>query len=466
MSASSRAADNGVGSAPGDPPRRPAVPLALLLLAGSGAACAATAPGAPEERPPGARAVSGFLSSRYRGRSGLGERDHDLYQVLSADWRGREPASASAHVLGELAWDLDGPDADGEFAFYSLQDTYGRRLTGRLLHAYLDLPGSPRFEVLRLGRQFFHDTPLGVTFDGARLETARAALLGARFGAYAGVPVHPYESSRSGDLVGGLLGLWELWKGALLRLDWMHLEDETRLRTAKNDLVGVDLQQALRGRERDALLEARWTGLEGAGRDVRLRATFFDSPLGWTLDASYYELLTTQNELAVPLDPFSSSLFELFPYRQVTLLASKSWTHLVLEGGADARRVADSDDVGEFNRDFLRGHLSATGDDLLPWDTSLTLTGEVWNADADDFRSWGVALAREFGDRVDVDFGSYYSLYKVDFFANEERDHVRTWFAGLSYDPRPSTRFSLDYQFEQNDLDDFHQLRVGCTWRF
>src|SRR5262245_39092312 len=121
--------------------------LVLLFLAG---ACAARA---PREEGAGGRSVSGSATTRYRGRSGLGASDQDLREVVALDWRGRAPSGPSAHVLGELDWDLDGPDADDEFAFYSLQDTYDHRLTGRLLHAYLDLPRGKVLETVRLGRQ-------------------------------------------------------------------------------------------------------------------------------------------------------------------------------------------------------------------------------------------------------------------------------------------------------------------------
>ncbi len=440
--------------------------LALGFISTWSGACASRPPQTAEAPASSAdRPITGFLSSRYRGRSGLGETDHDLYETLSLDWGSAEKTPASGHVLGELAWDLDGADG-GEFAFFSLQDTYDHRLTGRLHHAYLDVHRWRELEVLRLGRQPLYETPVTLYFDGVRCESSALEMPGSRVGAYGGIPVHPYESSSDGDFVAGLFGQWDVWKQALLRLDWMHLTDENRLGDHQNDLLGVELQQAIRGKERDTLFQAKWTGLDGSGRDLRLSTNFFDSERGFSFDASYYELVTKQNDLAVPLDPFTSALFELFPYHQVTLLASKTWKRLVLQGGADVRRVDDPEDVGQFNRDFVRGHVTATTDALLPWDLALSLTGETWESDGNDFESWGIDLSREVGKHIDASVGSYYSPFKYDLFANEERDHVRTWYFDVRYDSTPSTRLSLDYELEQNDLDDFHLVKVGCTWRF
>jgi hypothetical protein len=195
--------------------------------------------------------------------------------------------------------------------------------------------------------------------------------------------------------------------------------------------------------------------------------TGYDPERDLMIRASYYELLETQDHLALELDPLFGALLELFPYEQAGLLASKGITDwLLLEGGVDVRNVSDEDDEGEFNRDFSRYYVNVGLLDLTSHEIDLTITGDSYDSDRSDVRTWGADVSWDATERLETAVGSYYSLYKYDLFLNEERDDVRTYYVRLDYEQTRNLSFDLDYEFEDEDLDDYHTVKVGVSWRF
>jgi hypothetical protein len=209
--------------------------------------------------------------------------------------------------------------------------------------------------------------------------------------------------------------------------------------------------------------------LEGESRDYRLRASYADYEHDLTLQAAFYELLQTQSELPLEIDPFYDQLLDYAPFYSMQLLASKGIAEwLSLQGGADLRRVSDSDDVGQFNRDLDRYYATAVLDGE-PWeplaDFALSLTGESWDSDGEEIRSYGADLACERG-RSETSLGSYYSLYKFDVVSGEEREDVRTYYLRFARELGAATNADVRYEFEDSEFDDYHTLRLGLTWRF
>ena len=407
------------------------------------------------------RPVTGQLLSRYRGRFTGDESDHDLYETVDLALEDPERRWSGA-ILARAAYDLDGRES-GQDDFFSLQDTYDHRLTAQLFHAYVDV-ATRSLALLRVGRQPSYETPLTVFFDGVRAELAPQGERRAQVGAYAGVGEHMYESSPEGDLVFGTFGSLLVWKGAELRADWMHLEDERLGLGHEDDLLGLVLGQDILGENHSTRLDLRFTSLEGDGRDLRLSGSHVDSRANVSLQGSLYRLLQEQNQLAAPLDPFSDTLFELFPYTQLGLSATKDWKDFSLLSGLDLRRVDDSTDEGEFNRDFERYFLTGTLPEALP--VIVSVTGELWRATDADYETWGANLAREFDGGWDASLGSQYSLYEYDLMSGEERDHVRTTYLDLRGKANLAQRWRMRYAFERNDIDDYHEVRLEYAWNF
>src|SRR6185369_7255105 len=99
----------------------------------------------------------------------------------------------------------------------------------------------------------------------------------------------------------------------------MHLEDEALLGAHNNDLYAAGVWQSVGSFE----LEGQYSRLEDEDRDVRGRVTFNQPEVDLMLQVSWYQLLHTQNDLVLELDPFFSATQALFPYSQLGLLVSK-----------------------------------------------------------------------------------------------------------------------------------------------
>lgn len=407
--------------------------------------------------------VHGYLTSFYRGRWTGDEGDHDLQEILSIDFGDPARHAWTGHAMTRVNADLDG-GGDSPSEFSDLTDIFDGAVTARLYDAWVERRSDGVVERTRIGRQTLWDTPVFAWFDGVSAQTSETEKNQVSFGAYGGIPVRQYESSREGDLLLGAYGQARPWTEGRVRLDWMRLEDESSTGEHEENLTKLGLWQGL---WQQLQLEGSASMLGSEERDCSAAATWRNPEAGLTLQASYYQLLETQRDLPMEIDPFYATLAELFPYGQARVLASKDFGEKVsVEAGADVRRVTDDGDEGQFNRDFERFFSTVHLRELLPAGLALGLTGESWDADASDIRTWGVDLSRQFGEKIDTSLGSSYALYKVDVQSGEEQDDVRTWYLRLRWKRSSSIRWDLRYEVEDSDIDTFHGLRVAMTWRF
>lgn len=425
------------------------------------AGAAATQAAAVE--PPGTVAIDGSLTTRYIGRAGDGYHDQDIYTLLSAQVGDPDEDPYSAYILGRLSMDLDGDSGGEDSPFYSLEDTYDHSVNGHLYEAYVDFQDAG-LDLMRAGRQTLVETPAYVRFDGATLETSPEGDDRRQYGVYGGQTVHEYESSPEGDSVFGVYVANRMWKGGRTRLDYMHLDDEQQLGSDANDLLSAQVQQNF---GRDLYLKSGYSLLESEPREFDARATWTPAESGWMVQTSYYELLQSEGSLAEEIDPFYQTLQQLYPFWLSRLLVSKILdSGYSIEGGADVRRVDDSADEGEFNRDYERYHLTGTVNDWCLPGLALALTGDYWTADGSDTNSFGLDLTRELSEMVRGSIGSYYQLYKNDFLLGEERDDVRTYYAAVRYRPEKRLTWAFGFEYEDSEEGDFETLTAKATWHF
>lgn len=418
---------------------------------------AAAAPAAATKAPKSW--LSGQLKSRYLLRWTGDDSDNDLVETLVLDAGHSDTDKVTGHLMGRLAWDMDGYDS----TFSSINDSYGGRLDGLLYDAYADVHRVGGFSLIRLGRQSVYETPEFAYFDGAHVASEEMGDLALQAGGYIGSSVHLYESSKVGDLTAGVYLQARPWKSGRMRIDYMHLEDEDRLQTSEDDLFGAGYWQGI---GRYVNLEAHYSRIADRDRDVLGRATARVSEWGTLVQASYYALLRTQGDLVLEADPFFNALNELNPYDQWTLLVAQDVTkQLRLQAAGDLRRLHDSADEGFYNRDYDHLYGTATLTDLGTAGLRISGTADWWNSDDQDTQSWGADASYDL-DKTTASIGTYYSLYKYDLFSNTERDHVRTYFLRLRHKASDAVTFEGDYELENDDYDQYQRLRLGVTWRF
>lgn len=413
----------------------------------------------------GSIAIHGYLSSQYRGRWANSEADNDLYEFLAVDVGDPTKDKWTAHLSARMSVDLDGaPPSDTPPIFFGLADTYDSAVNARLYEAHVDGTDIGPFAEMKIGRQIDYETPVYAWFDGAYLQTKSIGDHKLDFGAYGGVPVYMFESSTSGDVQAGAFAESKLWSQAKGRLDYMYLEDTTSTGYHSDNLWRLGVWQDL---GQNLHFEGNYSRLNDHNRDWALRANWAKPEDDLTVQVSFYQLLEGQQDLALPIDPFYTSLFELFPFFDARFLISKGfgekWN---LQAGFDSRQVTDSADEGDFNHDFYRYFLTAVMSDVLPAGLVLSVTGEVWDGGSTGIVTSGADLSRRFGGKLDGAIGTYYALYKNDLFSQDEQQNVRAYYLKLRYHQGQSLIWDLRYEYESDDFGPFNTLVLGLVWHF
>ena len=407
--------------------------------------------------------IHGSVVTTMRERWTANDSDLDLSSTVSLDLGNPDKNPWTGHVLTQIPIDLDGK-RDPHSVFFDLDDTYDQAVVPRLYDAYAETHDAGFLATARIGRQTLWDTPVFAWIVGASAETKEEGKAHVSVGAYAGIPVHQYDSSHSGDFLGGLYGQAQPWTRGRVRLDWMNIQDQSDTGSMEENLWKASLWQGIGPNTR---VEGTITRLGNEERDWSATATWWDQASDVSVQASFYELQATQGSLPLEIDPYFATLFDLFPYYQARLMASKGFGEKVsVQAGTEMRRVSDETDEGQFNRDFERYFSTVQLREVLPAHVVLGMTGEVWNSQGNDIRSWGADLSRRYGESFDASVGTYYSLYKTDLVSGTENDDVRTWFLRLLWKQTKSSAFDLRYDVEDEDPHAFQTLRLGWTWRF
>lgn len=409
--------------------------------------------------------VTGYFSLRSQSRWAVdhGDEDHDLYGVAGVDYFTGGENSWGLHLMVRGSWGLNEQDPDS--VFFGVQDTYTNQLEGRIYHAYADAPTGDSLGLLRFGRMLIYETPVTVYVDGAQVETTPNGPTEFVMGAYGGGSVHQFDDWPSDELLGGVYTRFRPWVDGLLRIDWLHLDDENvRFADGQNDLIAADLLHLIGDGLR---LNGNFSLLEGRANDLQFDGLWMSGEGDMSLRFSYYELLEAQRDLANELNPFFNIVNTYYPFNQTQFVVTKSFDEVLeLYGGLDMRRVDEEGDIGRYNRDFDRYYLTAALPSLLPLETTVSLTGEIWDSPDTEMESWGLDLTSRMTEDTKLSLGSYYSLYKYYFDISDEREDVRTYYGELRNSVSDSMNVMARYEYEDQELDSFHSLRLGVTWRF
>ncbi len=412
----------------------------------------------------GQATLDGYINLRSRSRWVIdpdGD-DHDLFAVIGVNYDSGGPESWGAHLLLRGSWGLDKQAPDS--VFFSVQDTYSNRVDARVYHAYIDAPVGDDLSLARIGRMILFETPTTAYFDGVQFETAPIGPTQFMVGAYGGLSVHQAEGWPSDEWMHGLYTGFRPWIDGRMRFDWMHFEDDNRFGQGSNDLVAGSVAHQVSDNLR---LGGNYSLLNGNGNDFALDGNWVLPDRDLTVRVSYFSLLKAQSDLAFELNPFFNFLNTYSPYDETQLMISKAFSDdFDLYGGVASRRVGDEANIGRFNRDFDRYYLTASFPDLIPSNTTLSLTGESWDSPGNDIQTWGLDLSSRPTDDWKLSAGSYFSLYKYFRDVGTERDEVRTYFGEIRHSLVESTNLMLRYEYENEELDSFHSLILGVTWRF
>ncbi|MBF0286990.1 MAG: hypothetical protein HQM14_04160 [SAR324 cluster bacterium] len=414
--------------------------------------------------------TTGFISGKYVIRATEFEdekfSDQDIFGQFKVDLTAPKHNLYEAHVFGSLRSDQDGDQNHrGFFPFEDAGDISDQGSKGYLYEAHLDfnyiLPGVKQ---LRLGRQSGQRGEV-VFYDGVAADF--------RFGrkfqatAYGGRTVHFHEVDPGDDQVLGAGVDFSPARQTRFSLDYLGIKDERDFLEdeQKDRLVAFKIAQRL-SETAKATLRYRW--INGEARDFRLNSTGF-LPHEFQLSISYFQQFRAQRELTDELSEYAYLLGTTHPYQTLNLNLRKQFSNRYsLDLSYFRRGLVDDQNEGEFNRDYWRTLLSLHVDNFIKDNLSLSLTGEHWESEQ-SVNAAGADLMYRFkwgSDKAKVHAGTYYSLYKYDYYSkHDETEDVRTYYVKGQVPLFHDFSFKGSYEWEDG-FDKYYTLSMGVRYDF
>lgn len=429
------------------------------------------------EEEEGSLRTDGYFSARYVARRAevtLGteertDRDEDLFAQLRIDVTQPEPGRYEFHFFASAKGDLDGEqDRTGYYPLEGVNDTRQDPWVGYVYEAHFDFNYlTDSLRQLRLGRQAgTRDEP--IFFDGAAADLEWSRSFGATV--YGGYAVHFYElgSDPGDDTLGGLGIDYAPADATKITLDYLAVRDEREPFSSerKDSLTSVGLRQGL-GRHWRAAIKAR--GINGEARDAELRTLGMSETGALSFSAVYFRQFRTQNELSTDLAPYSDVLGQSEPFHSLDV--KLRWLFggdYAVDVGLFRRQLLAETDEGPFNRDYRRYYSVLDVDNLWFERFSVSLVAERWDAGTREVSTGGCELAYRTAaaDAARYSAGSYYSIYKYDYYVElGERTRVRTYY--VKADVPLGGGYSVNGAYEYEDAGDrFQTLKVGTRYDF
>lgn len=426
---------------------------------------------AEEGSPPGAGwQLQGTLRLDYRSRSSVrgGEDDADLLGSghLRAALRDEEGAEQMALVVdGLLTWDADGFSAPDQ-SYFGLQETFPDRFHGFLYEGYVESRALVEGLSFRVGRQEVTRED-ALWFDGGSVEVAAAPAL--TFLAYGGIPVHFYESRRQGDALAGLGGRWKVDPRLELGLDGIHVRDEV------TGLDGTRFQT----RENLSIASATWrpldqTLLQGSASWVGDRARRQEVSGHWVSPAADWRVrlrVRHQEDYgeAVPTEfsPLAAVLGDVAPYWLGSLGVQHDLSRTVsVDAGYQVRALDNLSDERAFNREYRRWYVLFGIQDLFVDTLSAGLHTDVWESDTGHITTAGGSLTWKPSERLRLEGGTDYMLYRFDWFSGREYVDDRQYFLRARFRLTEVTSFRARIAQDRSQFGTDHVLDFGLSLDF
>lgn len=417
--------------------------------------------------------IDGYIKVKYRIRwtddfspFSSDNTDQDIYEYLNIDFGDESRNRVTAHLYGRATQDLDGArDVKGFYIFDSITDTYKSSLNLRLYHAYIDINSFWIFSKMRVGRQYLYDTPEILYIDGGLVETKSIEKAGnLTFGIYGGLPTHLFESSVEGDVIFGLYSTWQFLPSNKMRVDWTYIRDVNFLGLNNNNLFGISFWQTIAKQYhiylQSTILDSRW-------RDITIKGTYNNPDKNFWVSGYFKRLNETQKQLSIQFDPYFVVAQELFPYNQYQIDLYKGLgEHISISSGIMIRDLQDENKSNRFNREFRRFYITPAYHIKKPiMDISLIL--EWWDgAGTEDIKTAGLDITTTCSKKLKISIGTYYSLYKYDYYLDIERQNVRTYYLKAKYQLKDNIKIDGRFELENTQSLNIYTFDLGVRYDF
>ncbi len=404
-------------------------------------------------------------------------KDHKLRQSAEFDLKEKSWGHFRLFFYGELIEDLDGTagknDGDRTSGVF---DSFGERVYPYLYQLAAEINDLSVLDFLRLGRQYV-SRQFSAHIDGANISLSFLDKKALTVFAYGGIPVRFYDDADYLDALqlGGGFCVKLPWK-MKISAEYQALKDkpgEYGYSTVSTDAAsaiptwdinkgsasfyhqaGVTVSQPLFDA---ALISLSMATLDKKARYVKANAAYQNPD--WTLDvyASYFYQFIEITETPSAISPFAALMGPIKPHQNFSLDLFKGLysDKIFLSLGTSLRLLGNGESDSQFNHSFHHEYLGLTFRNLLLEGLELNLHGDIFqrNEDTDNVTFTGggeVSYAEK--DSFKAAVGGYYSLYKYDYYLDQnEKNDVYTFFVSGKYNFLSWLYASLKYELNAYD---------------
>ncbi len=421
--------------------------------------------------------ITGYLSGKYVYRSAYNSetqwRDQDVFGELRLDVTMPKENRYEFHFFGTARNDFSGNRNQTTFdPLKDIGDTYKASYHGYLYEAHFDINNLfPHLTQIRLGRQS-GTRDEQVFFDGIAADINASSALNLTL--YGGVAVHLFEiGNHWGDDTLGGAGLdYALGTSTRVSLDYLSVKDKQSFPTAPNttdlqdQMISVKLWQSFASFMKASV---KYRYLNEEPRDLSVRAISAFPEANAEINVNYFRQFRTQNELSNELSLYFSILGKSSPYQSIDVKLRKLFgLHYAVDVGYFKRSLLEEDQESAFDKDFSRAFLLFEVIDLPKDGLSFTLTGERWETTGRHYSSAGLDIGYAFRNKKNatINGGTYYSLYKYDFFMEQGlREKVRTYYLKGRYPLGKGFSINGSYEYEAS-IENYQTLKLGMRYDF
>ena len=400
-------------------------------------------------------------------------RDQDVFGELRLDVTMPKENRYEFHFFGTARNDFSGTRNQTTFdPLKDIGDTYQASYHGYLYEAHLDINNPfPYFTQIRMGRQA-GTRDEQVFFDGIAADIKASSALNLTL--YGGAAVHLYEIGYhwGDDTLAGAGLDYALGTSTRVSLDYLFVEDEQSFPTSPTTvdlhdrMISLKLWQSFASFMK-ASVKYRYLNDEPRDLSVRAISTFPD--VDTEINVNYFRQFRTQNELSNELSLYFAILGKSSPYQSIDVKFRKLFgLHYAVDVGYFKRGLLEEDQESAFDKDFSRAFLLFELIDLLKDGLSFTLTGEQWETTGRHYSSAGIDIGYAFKNKksASINVGTYYSLYKYDYYIEEGlRENVRTYYINGRYPLGKSLSINGSYEYEAG-IENYQTMKLGLRYDF
>ncbi|MGR3219018.1 MAG: hypothetical protein ACUZ8H_04260 [Candidatus Anammoxibacter sp.] len=454
--------------------------------------------------------LKGYSTLRYRGQKLQNDRsDQDLFQNLSLSLGDPEKDKVTWHFFGTFREDIDdssntikkeifrrlifprtpikrNPVVSGS-PFFSVDDSIKIGFVARPYEFYADIKDVSLFKSIRVGRQYIREAE-NLHFDGLKMEFR--GFKGIRFSTFAGVPVHFFESSGSGDFLLGSSAEFQPIKGSRVKLDYTYVNDNNKnIGDNDDNLFAFHLRQNI-NKWWNVFVD--FSMIDQTARDVEIRSNWIFPAVDLYVNVSVFKQLSVLEDFTTEFDDFNVITGDYFPYTEYSFNVNKGvWEHFNIGVGVNIRELNEDTDEGQFNHEFGHYYLNLSSHDFPFAGSSISVTANLYDTDDDEIRSLGFDFRQKAGNKLTLGVGTFFSLFKRDVLSlpqrdpiapftfravgrsarfgspfEFERDSVRTLFLNARYDFNKKWKMNIDYEFERDNNESFHTIETSLKFKF